>query len=322
MSQRKCLCFINIKKNNIISIDIENKYIKIVLLTRIKNNYKLIFAHKESINSEWFDNNTVQNATEIAKTISSILKNHKINRKKAGFIFPKSQLIHTNIDISSNFFEGRDLSSDRFIYQYLTENVSKYLDYNIDDISIDYDIEKNGEKTILKLFAIRKSQTQLYNLIAKKAGLVPSVLAIDSDLIINYLQFNKILNPDCIVLGLQINKLSIYIIKNLRLVFQDENILPKELPIEQYISLATSWLYKSIQFYNMNDAHIIDNLYLYGQKSYCDTLINQPEQDLSSYKIKYLNPFDRLIVDNPDFSIESPGDYVFSVSLAMREAPL
>lgn len=163
-------------KNNIIGLDVGSKALKVVELVKSKGGYQLIKAGFDELGAKADDK-------AIVEAIKNLFKRNKITIKEVNISVEGPSVIIRNIEMPK-MTEDELKNAIKF-------EAEKYIPYNINEVILDCQKQKETGNTMQVLLAASKKEIIDKRInILKKAGLVPWVIDVDSFALINAFNLN------------------------------------------------------------------------------------------------------------------------------------
>ncbi len=191
-----------------LGIDIGSHAIKICQVTKSGENFKLLSLGSVKLPEGAVEDGILQEPEEVAKVITTLIKNLKIKEKKVAISISGYSVIVKKINLS--VMEEKDLD------EYIQTEVGQYIPFDIEDVYLDYqDLHTNTaeyDRTDVMLVAAKKEVVDGYLSMLQSAGLKVVIVDIGGFALENIYDANYSLEENVALVDIGATKMSINIV--------------------------------------------------------------------------------------------------------------
>jgi type IV pilus assembly protein PilM len=251
------------KKQYPIGLDIGSHSIKVCQVAPAGEGFKLVSLGSSKLPEGAVEDGILQEPEEVAKIITTLLKNLKLKEKRVAISISGYSVIVKKINLS--VMEEKDLD------EYIQAEVGQYIPFDIEDVYLDYqDLQTSTEdydRTDVMLVAAKKEVVDGYLAMLQSAGLKVVIVDIGGFALENVYDANYSLDENVALVDIGATKMSINIVSQNRFgvtLEEAEGLKMGYEPIEEkqkdldeiYANTCTQWaleLKKAIDLYYTNN---------------------------------------------------------------------
>ena len=206
------------RKNQLIGLDIGTSSLKIA---EIHSTQKGLFLKKvavEKLPSDIFSDGEPEDPQQLSAIIKDVFIKNKIGNKNVAMSIGGYSAIVKPITITAK--------EDQDIQHLVLEEAEHYIPFDINEVSIDYQImgtsEQNPNQLSVLLVAAKNDVINKYISIAEDAGLNPVVMDIDAFAVQNIFEINEPDIENVVLINVGANKISLNVVNKRKSVFMRE----------------------------------------------------------------------------------------------------
>jgi type IV pilus assembly protein PilM len=196
------------KKQYPIGLDIGSHSIKVCQVAPAGEGFKLVSLGSSKLPEGAVEDGILQEPEEVAKIITTLLKNLKLKEKRVAISISGYSVIVKKINLS--VMEEKDLD------EYIQAEVGQYIPFDIEDVYLDYqDLQTSTEdydRTDVMLVAAKKEVVDGYLAMLQSAGLKVVIVDIGGFALENVYDANYSLDENVALVDIGATKMSINIV--------------------------------------------------------------------------------------------------------------
>jgi len=318
-----------------LGIDIGSHSIKICQIAKSGDVFKLVSLGSAKLPEGAVEDGILQEPEEVAKTITTLIKNLKVKEKRVAISISGYSVIVKKINLSA--MEEKDLD------EYIQTEVGQYIPFDIEDVYLDYqDLHTNTadyDRTDVMLVAAKKEVVDGYLSMLQSAGLKVVIVDIGGFALENIYDANYSLDENVALVDIGATKMSINIVsQGISVLARDVVVGSRQLtdqiqnrfgitteeaeglkmgyePVEEkqkdldeiFANTCTQWaleLKKAIDLYYTNNPDMaLNKIILSGGGSKVQGLGQFFAEEIG-LEVETLNPFIRIKTDNKNIDQE------------------
>jgi len=340
-----------------IGIDIGSHAIKVCQVAKSGDNFRIISLGTAKLPDGAVEDGILQEPEEVARTITTLLKNLKLKEKSVAISISGYSVIVKKINLS--------VMAEKDLDDYIQAEVGQYIPFDIEDVYLDYqDLHTNTadyDRTDVMLVAAKREVVDGYLSMLQSAGLKVVIVDIGAFALENIYDTNYSLEENVVLVDIGATKMSINIVsQGISVLARDVVVGSRQLtdqiqnrfgitteeaeglkmgyePVEEkqkdldeiFASTCTQWaleLKKAIDLYYTNNPDMaLNKIILSGGGSRIQGLDQFFAEEIG-LEVETLNPFRKIQTDNKNIDKEYL-DYIgpeiaIALGLAIRPSEL
>jgi type IV pilus assembly protein PilM len=340
-----------------IGIDIGSHAIKVCQVAKSGDNFRIVSLGTAKLPDGAVEDGILQEPEEVARTITTLLKNLKLKEKSVAISISGYSVIVKKINLS--------VMAEKDLDDYIQAEVGQYIPFDIEDVYLDYqDLHTNTadyDRTDVMLVAAKREVVDGYLSMLQSAGLKVVIVDIGAFALENIYDTNYSLEENVVLVDIGATKMSINIVsQGISVLARDVVVGSRQLtdqiqnrfgitteeaeglkmgyePVEEkqkdldeiFASTCTQWaleLKKAIDLYYTNNPDMaLNKIILSGGGSRIQGLDQFFAEEIG-LEVETLNPFRKIQTDNKNIDKEYL-DYIgpeiaIALGLAIRPSEL